>query len=203
MRARTPPGSVAHPRTRSPPATMTITVTRDRAIGPKADTCLPTSCSNAAAIQSALAPSPVRASATSRRCATMTASARSAAPSPSHTCSSPGSSASATQAVVSASSARGRSDPKNRETRWATRRTAGSSGEDERIEVPQERIEDAPEPDVEHQHEQHDDSVGPEAIPTRQPLLGQHALEQRRAVERRDRQQVQEPEEQVHLRKDQ
>ena len=42
--------------------------------------------------------------------------------------------------------------------------------------------------------------VRPEAVPVREPALGQQALDERRAVERRDRQQVEEPEQQVDQR---
>src|SRR5437667_348946 len=166
MRPRTLPPPAAHPRARSPPAPAMTTVTRARPIGPYPEACLPTSCSNAAAIQFLFTASVVPASATSSRRATSTDSARSARPSPSHTCSSSGSSVSATHPKVSASSARGWSDPANRETRCATRLTAGSSGQDERIEVSQEGIEDAAEPDVENQRKEYEDSVGTEAVPT-------------------------------------
>src|SRR4051794_26020973 len=52
----------------------------------------------------------------------------------------------------------------------------------------------------EHQQEQHQEAVGAEAVPVRQPRFWQHPLDERRAVERRDGQEVEQPEEQVHQR---
>ena len=48
--------------------------------------------------------------------------------------------------------------------------------------------------------EHHEQAVGPEPVPRRQPRRGQEPLEERRAVERRDREQVEQPEQQVHDR---
>ena len=91
-----------------------------------------------------------------------------------------------------------RSDPKKRATRCEPRAITYRTAEDVGVEVPQERIEDAPGAAPEHESEQHEHAVGLEAVPARQPLRRQDALEQRGTVERRDREQVEDAEEEVH-----
>src|SRR4051812_471490 len=65
------------------------------------------------------------------------------------------------------------------------------SPQDELVEAVQERVEHVTrEAAPEHEEEDHEDAVGPEALPPGQPAPGQDPFEQRGTVERRDRYQV-------------
>ena len=104
-----------------------------------------------------------------------------------HSSRSPGSSCSATHASASTPGPPGRSDPKNRRTRCAARAI--------RRATPRRRARDRGSTPPSAEHEDHDSTITrrpstPQLGPRRPPPPRQRPLDDRRAVERRDREQV-------------